>query len=203
MMIAVLGAAGNAGSRIVREAMSRGHQVTALGPTSDTLKTLGATHTATADITDPPALASRLAGADVAVSAVRFVRYDPEMLVAAAVQSAVPRLVVVGGAGSLRSPAGTLVADAPTFPEAAKPEAAAGLRVLQRLQQEPTLDWTFLSPSAMFTAGERTGTFRLGTDDLLIDAAGKSAISFEDYAVALLDEIETPAHSRQRFTVGY
>jgi putative NADH-flavin reductase len=203
MKIAIIGAAGNAGQRVVREALSRGHTVTAIGPTPDKLQDLGAVTAKTGDITQPDDLAAKLAGHEVVVSAVRFVRYDPETLLTAVKQAGVPRLVVVGGAGSLRSPAGTFVADGPNFPEAAKPEAAAGAKVLERLRAEPSLDWTFLSPSAVFTAGERTGTFRLGTDDLLVSAEGKSHISFEDYAIALLDEVETPRHSRQRFTVGY
>ena len=115
----------------------------------------------------------------------------------------VSRLAIVGGAGSLRSPAGGLVADGPNFPEVAKAEAAAGKRLLDRLQTETAIDWTFLSPAAVFTAGERTGAFRLGDDDLLIGADGKSAISFEDFAIGFLDEIENPAHSRRRFTIGY
>lgn len=203
MKIAILGAAGHAGRRIVAEALTRGHQVLALGPTRETLESLGDVQVATADITEPVTLAPILAGVDVMVSAVRFVRYDPDALVSVAVQSGVPRLLVVGGAGSLLGPTGALVADGPTFPEDAKPEAAAGQNVLNRLKAEPALNWTFLSPSAVFTAGERTGRFRLGKDHLLIGADGKSHISFEDYAVAMLDEIETPAHPRQRFTVGY
>jgi putative NADH-flavin reductase len=92
--------------------------------------------------------------------------------------------------------------DTPDFPQAYKAEALAGAEFLDLLRKEPTLDWTFLSPSAMFVPGERTGKFRLGTDQLLTNEHG-SSISFEDYAIAFVDEIEKPAHSRQRFTVGY
>jgi len=203
MKIAVIGAAGNAGQRIVREALDRGHEVAALGPNPDKLEALGATTFAVADITDPAALAPRLKGHDVVVSAVRFVRYEPDLLLDAVRAADVDRLAIVGGAGSLRGPGGGRVADGPNFPEAAKPEAAAGQRVLDRLQEETDIDWTFLSPSVAFTAGARTGIFRLGGDDLLVGADGKSAISFEDFAIALLDEIEKPRHSRRRFTVGY
>ncbi|WP_114948435.1 NAD(P)-dependent oxidoreductase [Microvirga calopogonii] len=203
MKIAVIGAAGNAAQRVVREAVSRGHEITAIGPTLDKLQALGAAKATLGDITQPDDLAAKLAGHDVVISAVRFVRYDPETLVTAVKRSGTPRLVVIGGAGSLRSPARSPVSESSNFPEAAKPEAAAGAKMLERLRAEPSLDWTFLSPSAAFTAGERTGQFRLGTDDLLISAEGKSHISFEDYAIALLDEVETPKHSRQRFTVGY
>lgn len=187
----------------MREALSRGHEVTALGPHGDRLEALGATKVAVADITDPAVLAGELSGHDVVVSAVRFVGYEHGALLEAVRASGVPRLAVVGGAGSLRSPAGGLVVEGPTFPEAARPEAAAGKRLLDRLQGETDIDWTFLSPAAVFTAGERTGTFRLGDDDLLIGADGKSAVSFEDFAIAFLDEIENPAHSRRRFTIGY
>jgi putative NADH-flavin reductase len=93
--------------------------------------------------------------------------------------------------------------DTDGFPEAFKAEAKAGARFLERLRSEQVLDWTFLSPSADFGPGERTGNFRLGGDQLLTDANGKSHISMEDFAIAMVDEVERPAHSRQRFTVGY
>ena len=109
----------------------------------------------------------------------------------------------VGGAGSLEIAPGKALVDAPTFPEAYKPEALAGRVVLEALRRETTLDWSFLSPSTLFEPGERTGVFRLGGDQLLADAAGVSRISMEDFAIALADEIESPKHSRRRFTVGY
>jgi putative NADH-flavin reductase len=114
----------------------------------------------------------------------------------------VKRYVVVGGAGSLEVAPGTRLIDLPDFPEAYRLEASKGAEFLDTLRQETTLDWTFLSPSAEFVPGERTGKFRLGGDQLLSTEQG-SRISFEDYAIALVDEIERPAHSRQRFTVGY
>ncbi|MBE8601277.1 NAD(P)-dependent oxidoreductase, partial [Pseudomonas cyclaminis] len=84
-----------------------------------------------------------------------------------------------------------------------KAEASAGAEFLETLRKEQELDWTFLSPSALFDGTERTGQFRLGQDDLLVNSEGASAISFADYAIAMIDEVETPKHSRQRFTVGY
>ena len=108
-----------------------------------------------------------------------------------------------GGAGSLFVAPGLRVIDTPDFPEEYKAEAGAGVAFLETLSQEKSLDWTFLSPSAEFFEGERTGAFRLGKDDLLVSAAGKSSISFADYAIAMLDEVEQHAHPRQRFTVGY
>jgi Putative NADH-flavin reductase len=95
------------------------------------------------------------------------------------------------------------VIDSEGFPPEYKAEASAGADFLNTLRQEQDLDWTFLSPSAEFVEGERTGTFRVGKDDLLVSAQGRSWITFADYAIALLDEVETPKHSRQRFTVGY
>ncbi len=115
----------------------------------------------------------------------------------------VPRYLVVGGAGSLEVAPSVKLIDTPQFPEAYKTEATAGSVFLDRLKQETELDWTFLSPSAVFDGSQRTESFRLGTDQLLSDESGNSAISFPDYAIAMADEIETPAHSRRRFTVGY
>ena len=122
---------------------------------------------------------------------------------AAAKQAGVPRLLVVGGAGSLEVAPGVALVDTPQFPAAYKAEALAGRAFLDTLRGEKALDWTFISPSALFEPGERTGSFRLGGDALLSDAAGQSRITMEDFAIALADEIETPAHPRQRFTVGY
>lgn len=113
------------------------------------------------------------------------------------------RWLVVGGAGSLEVAPGQALLGAPGFPVAYRPEAEVGRRFLDALRTERELDWTFLSPSAEFVPGERTGTFRLGGDQLLTDASGRSWISMEDYAIAFVDELETPKHSRQRFTVGY
>jgi hypothetical protein len=111
--------------------------------------------------------------------------------------------MVVGGAASLEVAPGLALLDTPDFPDFIKPEATPARAALERLRREPDLDWTLLSPSVFFGPGERTGRFRLGTDGLLSDAQGKSHISYEDYAVALLDEIEQPRHRRSRFTVGY
>jgi putative NADH-flavin reductase len=114
----------------------------------------------------------------------------------------VSRYLVVGGAGTLEVRPGFRLMDTPDFPEAYKAEVQGGAAFLDLLRQEPDLDWTFLSPSAQFAPGQRTGEFRLGKNELLSTERG-SAISYEDYAVALVDEIERPAHPRQRFTVGY
>lgn len=123
-------------------------------------------------------------------------------LIEAVLAAGVGRYLVVGGAGSLEVAPGVKLIETPEFPAIYKAEAAAGGAFLDLLRQQTRLDWTFLSPSALFVAGERTGTFRLGGDQLLTSEKG-SRISFEDYAVAMADEIEKPVHSRQRFTVGY
>lgn len=203
MKIAVIGASGNAGSRITAELASRGHAVTAIARHPEKIAT-GANVTPTkGDLMDQAALTSLLAGHDAAISSVHFLASDPAKLIGAAKDSKVGRYLVVGGAGSLEVAPGVRLVTTPGFPVAYKAEAEKGAAFLDLLRAETELNWTFLSPSALFVAGERTGKFRLGTDQLLTAADGKSSISFEDFAVALADEIERPAHIRRRFTVGY
>jgi putative NADH-flavin reductase len=144
-----------------------------------------------------------LAGHAAAISSVHFLDSDPAKLIAAARDSKVGRYLVVGGAGSLEVAPGVRLVTTPGFPTQYKAEVEKGAAFLDLLSGEKELNWTFLSPSALFGAGERTGKFRLGTDQLLTGKDGKSWISFEDFAVALANEIEHPAHTRQRFTVGY
>jgi putative NADH-flavin reductase len=153
-------------------------------------------------VSDQEGLAKLLKGHDAVISAVMFVASDPHKLVAAVRASGVKRYLVVGGAGSLEVSPGLKLIDTPNFPAEYKPESAAGNAFLDILCSVDDLDWTFLSPSAVFAPGERTGKFRVGQDQLLTSEKG-SSISFEDYAIALVDELEKPAHSRQRFTVGY
>jgi putative NADH-flavin reductase len=138
----------------------------------------------------------------VAISAVRFASSDPSKLITAVRAAGVRRYLVVGGAASLEVAPGQRLIDQPAFPDAYRTEALGGIAFLDQLRQEKELDWTFLSPSAEFGPGQRTGKFRVGKDSLLVSDQG-SKISYEDYAIALVDEIERPAHSRQRFTVGY
>jgi len=144
-----------------------------------------------------------LAGHDVAIMAVKFATTDVEKLLKAVKASRVPRLVVVGGAGSLEVAPGVALVDTPNFPAEYKSEALAARAFLQVLRREADLNWTYLSPSAFFCPGPRTGKFRVGGDQLLVDASGQSHVSMEDYAIALVDELEKPRHLRQRFTVGY
>ncbi len=203
MKIAVIGASGNAGSRITAELARRGHAVTAIARNPEKI-TAQANVTATkGDVLDQAGLARLIAGHDAAISSVHFMASDPLRLIGAASDSKVGRYLVVGGAGSLEVAPGVRLVMTAGFPVAYKAEAEKGAAFLDLLRAEKELNWTFLSPSALFTAGERTGQFRLGTDRLLTAEDGKSWISFEDFAVALADEIERPAHIRQRFTVGY
>ena len=152
---------------------------------------------------DSAALQAAVAGMDAVLSAAHFSTMEPHAIIEPVKRAGVKRLLVVGGAGSLLLPSGHRVIDSPDFPEAYKAEASAGVRFLEALRREPNLDWTFLSPSAEFVEGERRGHYTLGKDHLLIGADGKSWITFADYAIAMLDELEKPQHSRQRFTVGY
>jgi putative NADH-flavin reductase len=163
------------------------------------------------DALDTPELAKRLNGHDAAVSAfsghaqkdvygcyLRGIR----SIIDAAKQARLPRLLVVGGAGSLEAAPGVQLVDTPDFPAQWKASALGAREALKLLRAEREPDWTMLSPSAMIAPGKRTGKFRLGVDQLLFDAAGKSEISLEDYSVAMIDELEKPAHRRSRFTGG-
>jgi putative NADH-flavin reductase len=203
MKIAVIGASGNAGSRITAELARRGHAVTAIARNPERIAAGDNVTPAKGDLMDQAALTGLLAGHDAAISSVHFLASDPLKLIGAARDSKVGRYLVVGGAGSLEVAPGVRLVTTPGFPVAYKAEAEKGAAFLDLLRAEKGLNWTFLSPSALFTAGERTGRFRIGTDQLLTAADGKSWISYEDFAVALADEIERPAHIRSRFTVGY
>ena len=203
MHIALIGASGRVGSRLLTELLSRGHRVTGIVRDPAKLASRPGLVLQAGDATQPAQLVPLLAGHEVVISAMRFQSFDPRALIAAVKQAGVPRLMVVGGAASLEVAPGQALFDTPDFPDAYKPEAAAGRQALDVLRAEKDLDWTFLSPSAEFAPGERTGTFRLGGDHLLSDANGKSWISMEDYAIAFADELEAPKHSRQRFTIGY
>jgi hypothetical protein len=202
MKIALIGASGNVGSRIAAELSARGHEVTAIARNARKIAALPGIEPTAADIGDTDALAAILKGNAAVISSVHFTDSDPDQLIRAVKASGVPRYLVVGGAGSLQVAPGKLLIDSPDFPKEYLPETRGGVVFLDRLRAEKDLNWTFLSPSAMFEAGKRTGRFRLGKDDLIVNDKG-SSISFEDFALALADEIETPKHPRMRFTVGY
>lgn len=203
MKIALIGVSGRVGSRLLTELLDRGHEVTGIARDTSQLASRPGLVLKTADAHQPTQLVPSLAGHDVVISAMRFESSNAVALLGVIKRAGVKRLMVVGGAAGLEVAPGEALFDAPGFPEAYKPEAEAGLKFLDVLGAEKDLDWTFLSPSAEFAPGERTGTFRLGGNQLLSDPNGRSWISMEDFAIAFVDELETPKHSRQRFTVGY
>ena len=202
MKIALIGASGRVGSRLMAELVARGHTVTAIARRPEEIEAREGVTAVAGDVFDQQALAGLLAGHDAVVSAVPFRASDPAILIAAVRAAGVKRYLVVGGAASLEVAPGRRLLDNPNFPAAFKEEATKGAAFLDQLRRVTDLDWTYLSPSANFEPGERTGRFRLGKDQLLVGPDG-SRISFEDFAVALVDELERPAHVRERFTVGY
>ncbi|QEU94047.1 NAD(P)-dependent oxidoreductase [Streptomyces kanamyceticus] len=214
MRITVFGAAGNSGSRVVTEALSRGHEVTAVVRDAARFADLhpDATHR-TGDAGVPDDVRRLSAGQDLVVNATRPApgreAEHPAItrsLLAGLAGTGV-RLLVIGGAGSLTVPGteGVLAIDDPRYvPAAWRHIAAASNAQYDEVRTTETdVAWTYLSPSALFEPGTRTGEFRLAKDEILVDTEGNSAISMEDFAIALLDEAERPEHHRGRFTVGY
>jgi uncharacterized protein len=202
MKVALIGASGNAGSRILEELAGRSHNVLGLARDAARIRTLPGVCARSLDVNDRVALGSALKDHDAVISAVKFTAADTQGLIDSVALSGVTRYLVVGGAGSLEIAPGLLEMDSPNFPAHVKPEAAAGARFLSQLRAS-ALDWTYISPSRFFQPGKRTGVFRIGSDQLLTGVDGRSAISFEDFAMAMVDELERPRHSRRRFTVGY
>ena len=203
MKIAIIGATGNVGARLVQEALDRHHAVTAISRHPKKLAPRTGMSEVEGDISKPDELIPLLKGHDVIVSALRYHGTDTQHLLDAVRRSGVKRYLAVGGAASLEVAPGQLLLNSPHFPAAYKAEATANKTFLDTLRTVQDLDWTYISPSAFFGPGERTGKFRLADDALLTAPDSKSSISYEDYAVALLDEIEKPQHIRRRFTVGY
>lgn len=213
MKIALIGATGFIGSAILQEALNRGHQVTAIVRHPDKLPQHPNLVAQKGDVRDEKQTLELVVGHDAVISAYSPGRgvsdvYEQHIsayrcIISSVKQAGVKRLLVVGGAGSLEVSPGVQLVDTPEFPEQWKAGSLAAREVLYLLQDESELEWTFLSPSATISPGERTEQFRLGTDQLLTDAKGESHISVEDYAVALVNELEDPKHIRQRFTVGY
>ncbi|MEV0263095.1 NAD(P)H-binding protein [Streptomyces sp. NPDC050617] len=212
--IALFGANGTIGSRVLREALDRGHQVTAVvrdpAKITETHERLTVT---TGDVLDPASVAAVAAGQDVVISAVgggdgpgHLATIEPaaRALVGGlrTLGDAAPRLITVGGAGSLRTPDGKQVWDAEGLPEFLLQIMHAHGDALDFYRTVGDVRWTNVSPAATIEPGERTGTYRTALDDLVTDADGRSRISAEDYAVALLDEVEKPQHIGERFTVA-
>ena len=207
MKIALIGATGYVGAKLLAEALGRGHQVTAIVGDAAKLPVHAALTGVSADATDAGALAQLVAGHDLVISS-----YNPgrdstgtgtEAITDGVKRAGVTRFLVVGGAGSLKLPSGERVVDQPGFPAEWKQGALRTSAFLDQLRAETELDWVFLSPAAMLVPGERTGRYRTGKNDMLTDDAGESRISVQDYAVAMLDEAERPQHHRERFTVAY
>lgn len=207
MNILLIGATGMVGSRVAAEARARGHEVT--GVTRS-----GKDGTARAEARDSAAVAKLAQGKDAIVVAVAPPRDGSETVaplladgrgvLAGAREAGVKRVVIVGGAGSLEIAPGQRLVDTPDFPALYKNEALAQGALLDAVRAEAGgLDWTYISPAAEIEPGERTGTFRVGGDQLLTDADGNSRISAEDYAVALVDELEKPQAVGRRITVAY
>jgi putative NADH-flavin reductase len=212
MKIAIFGATGNIGSRVVTEALNRGHDVTAIVRHPEDYK-LESPHlrVAKGDLFNTQDVEAAVFDHDAVVSAYNFTKgATPSTITEIIVplinglkQAHVKRLIVVGGAGSLEVAPGVQSVDTPEFPAEFKPAALAHREALKIYQQEKELEWTYVSPSAYILPGERTGNFRTGKDQMLFDEHGQSHISMEDFAVAIIDEIMNPQHIRERFTVGY
>jgi uncharacterized protein len=203
MRVAVLGATGSAGSRIVRELRSRGHAVLAGARDVSAIAHEAGIEARSVDAQDEAAMRLAARDCDAIVLALKFAGVNTELVLRNITGSGAKRLLVVGGAGSLLGASGVREMDTPEFPAHVRPESLAAARCLDLLRENQALDWVYLSPSRFFRPGTRTGRFRLGRDALLVDHQGISAISQEDFAVALVDELENPQHSRQRITVGY
>lgn len=216
MRIVIFGATGNVGQRVAKEALSRGHEV--VGVVRDPAAVQAPdprVRLARGDATNSDSVAEVVKGADAVVSAIsprpnsraltapKLV--DNARAVIAGLRAAgVRRVLYVGGGSTLEIAPGKQLLDEPGFPDLYKAEALDGREALKVWRTEAAgLDWTFLSPAIEIGPGERTGTYRTTGEQMLFDAQGKSFISFEDYAVAVLDELEKPTHVGQRFGVAY
>jgi putative NADH-flavin reductase len=216
MQLVILGAAGHVARRIAREALDRGHQVVGVvrdasrfQPYDDRLQVVEG------DATDAASIARVARGADAIVNAISP-RPSPagrpasslvasaRAIIAGAREAGVKRIIIVGGAGSLEVAPGVQLVDTPDFPDLYKGEALAGREsfAVYRTESEG-LDWTYISPAIEIGPGKRTGKFRTGRDQILVDDQGKSFISYEDYAVAVVDELEQARNPRRRIAVAY
>jgi uncharacterized protein len=209
MKVVLYGATGKAGSRILHELLSRGHQVLAVARDASKLEPAAGLVVGADDLSGAAKTAEVITGADAVISAYapptdktdELVRVT-KLLVEAVAQTGVPRLLMVGGAGSLEVAPGLSLIDSGHLPAEWLPIARSHSDALDVLRS-CKIDWTNLSPAAYFGPGERTGKFRLGADNLISDDKGQSLISMEDYAIAMVDELENPLHRKQRFSVGY
>jgi uncharacterized protein len=208
MRIIVFGANGRQGSRLVNEALERGHDVTAAVRSEDRAPSVDPrAAVVVADALDADRVAEVSAGHDAAVNATGGPGTHAKVaraLLDGLARAGVPRLVIVGGASSLEVAPGVRLFDTPEFPDEYKPEAASGIESLDVYRSAETpVEWTYVSPGALLAPGERTGSYRTGGERLLVGEDGSSAISMEDFAIALLDEVENPKHPNERFTAAY
>lgn len=212
MKIAIIGATGFVGSALLLEAVARGHEITALVSNSSKVPAYPTVTATQADVLSQESLTEKLDGHDAVISAfsghaqsdvLGYYVGGIRSIISATKAVGVRRLLVVGGAGTLEVAPGVQLIDTPQFPAQWKATAEGARQALTLLRNEQELDWTLLAPSAHLEPGERTGKFRIGKEQLLVDESGQSHISLPDYAVAMIDELEQPAHSRSIFTVGY
>ncbi|KQO23785.1 NAD(P)-dependent oxidoreductase [Acidovorax sp. Leaf78] len=213
MNIALIGATGFVGSALLDELLQRGHRVTVLARNPGKLTARERLTVVAADAQDAAQIAQAAAGHDAVVSAYNPGWTVPDIhdqflkgtraIIDGTKQAGVRRLLVVGGAGSLFVAPGVQLVDTPEFPAEWKQGALAAREALNWIRTENTLDWTFLSPPILLAPGERTGKYRLGTEAPLMNGDAPGGISVTDLAVAIADELETPRHVQQRFTVAH
>ena len=202
MYVAVLGASGKGGSEITRELVARGHKVLAIGRHAETLPSGDGITQQVGDASNAEELAGLIGGVDAVISAVHF-NIPASTLLSAVKAAGVDRLLVMGGAASLKNADGVMLYDTPGFPEAIKPIVKPAIDFLGDLRNESEVDWTFFSPAMNIFVGPRLGHYRQGQDNLVTDDKGESNISYADYAIATVDELEQHKHSRSRFTAAY
>lgn len=202
MNVTVLGASGRAGSEITKELGARGHAVTAIARKPEAIPTGEGITPVAGDASDAPALVALIRGSDAVISALHH-DIPAATLLSALKTAGVPRLLVTGGASSLEVAPGVQLIDTPEFPEEWKVFARNGIVFLDDLRVETDIDWTYFSPAAFIEETPRRGTFRTGTDQLIVDDNGESRIGFSDFAIAMVDELEQHRHSRARFTAAY
>ena len=213
--VALIGASGFIGSQLVKELLSRGYQVTAIVRSTDKIKNDDKNlRVVSADVFDTDKLAEVLKNNDAVISAYNPGWTNPNIyddtikgyqsIIEAVKKAGIKRLQAVGGAGSLLVAPGKTVVDSGAIPDEILPGVKALALVLKdQFLPEKELDWVFFSPAGTIEPGERTGKYRLGLDNLITDDQGNSKISVQDYAKAMVDELENPKHHQQRFTIGY
>jgi putative NADH-flavin reductase len=201
--VALIGASGKIGTKIAAELLSRGHTVTGIARHPDKIPALAGLTPETGDITAPAELAQVLKGHDAIIGATSFVPGETDKLFEAVRLSGVNRFLMIGGAASLLNESGERVVDSLELPVEWMVPIREGIRAFDVLKQVDDFDWTFFSPAVMIGPGERTGNFRLGKDQVVKDAKGDSKISYDDYAIAMVDELEQGNNLKGRFTIGY